>query len=72
MTLPDGPSAPGIVQGAFAQMEMNVVLRTLLRHLTLEPTHEPGERWHSRGIAHAPGQGGRAVVRRRAGQGPSR
>jgi cytochrome P450 len=70
--IPFGGGTRRCIGAAFAQMEMNVVLRTLLRHLTLEPTHEPGERWHSRGIAHAPGQGGRAVVRRRAGQGPNR
>jgi cytochrome P450 len=46
-------------------MEMNVVLRTLLRDFTLEPTSERGERWHSRGIAYCPAKGGRAVVRRR-------
>jgi hypothetical protein len=47
-------------------MEMNVVLRTLLRDYTLTPTAQPAERWHSRGIASAPGKGGLAVVRRRA------
>ena len=48
-------------------MEMTVVLRTMLRDVTLVPTGEPGERWHSRGIANAPGDGGRAVIRRRTG-----
>jgi len=51
---------------AFADMEMNVVLATLLREFDLRPTTEPGERWHSRGVAYAPGKGGLAVVRRRA------
>jgi cytochrome P450 family 138 len=51
---------------AFADMEMNVVLATLLREFELSPTHEPGERWHSRGVAYAPGKGGLAVVHRRA------
>jgi cytochrome P450 len=46
-------------------MEMNVVLRTVLRDFTLEPTDRPGERWHSRGVAFAPAKGGRALVRRR-------
>jgi cytochrome P450 family 138 len=56
-------------------MEMNVVLRTLLRDFILEPTSERGERWHSRGIAYCPAKGGIAVVHRRparqltAGQG---
>jgi cytochrome P450 len=48
-------------------MEMDVVLRTLLCHFTLEPTNERGERWHSRGIAFSPARGGRAVVHRRPG-----
>ncbi|MCO5971391.1 cytochrome P450 [Actinoallomurus soli] len=51
---------------AFATMEMNVVLRTVLRHFTLMPTTEPGERRHSRGVANAPAKGGVAVVRRRS------
>lgn len=51
---------------AFADMEMNVVLATLLREFDLRPTTEPGERWHSRGVAYAPGKGGQAVVRRRS------
>jgi hypothetical protein len=46
-------------------MEMDVVLRTMLRDAVLLPTGEPGERWHSRGVASAPGRGGIAVVRRR-------
>jgi cytochrome P450 family 138 len=50
---------------AFADMEMNVVLRTLLREFRLAPTTEPSERWRSRGIAYAPAKGGRAVVYRR-------
>jgi cytochrome P450 family 138 len=50
---------------AFADMEMNVVLRTLLRDFQLITTREPDERWRSRGIAYAPGRGGRAVVYRR-------
>jgi cytochrome P450 len=50
---------------AFADMEMNVVLATLLREFDLRPTSEPDERWHSRGIAYSPGKGGLAVVRRR-------
>jgi hypothetical protein len=44
-----------------------VVLRTLLRDFTLEPTSDRGERWHSRGVAYCPAKGGRAVVHRRTG-----
>jgi cytochrome P450 family 138 len=50
---------------AFADMEMNVVLATLLREFTVSPTTAPGERWHSRGVAYAPAKGGVAVVHRR-------
>jgi cytochrome P450 family 138 len=50
---------------AFADMELNVVLRTMLREFELTATDEPDERWHSRGVAYAPAKGGRAVVYRR-------
>jgi cytochrome P450 len=62
--IPFGGGTRRCLGAAFAHMEMNVVLRTLLRDFTLEPTSEPGERWHSRGIAYAPAKGGRAVVHR--------
>jgi len=64
--IPFGGGARRCIGAAFAQMEMNVVLRTLLRDFTLEPTSERGERWHSRGVAYCPAKGGRAVVHRRA------
>jgi hypothetical protein len=51
---------------AFAHMEMDIVLRTLLRELAIEPTTERGERMLFRGIAFAPARGGRAIVHRRA------
>jgi cytochrome P450 family 138 len=63
--IPFGGGARRCIGAAFAQMEMNVVLRTLLRDFTLEPTNERGERWHSRGVAYCPAKGGRAVVQRR-------
>ncbi len=66
--IPFGGGARRCIGAAFAQMEMNVVLRTLLRDFTLEPTSERGERWHSRGVAYCPAKGGRAVVRRRTGE----
>jgi hypothetical protein len=49
---------------AFAHMEMDIVLRTLLREFDLQATAEPDERWRNRGIAYAPARGGRAIVRR--------
>ncbi|MDQ7804469.1 cytochrome P450 [Amycolatopsis sp. A133] len=63
--IPFGGGTRRCLGAAFATMEMTVVLRTLLRDFTLVPTDEPGERWHSRGVAYAPAKGGRAIVRRR-------
>jgi cytochrome P450 len=63
--IPFGGGTRRCIGAAFATMEMNVVLRTMLRDFTLAPTVEPDERWHSRGVANAPAKGGVAVVRRR-------
>ncbi|GAA4511952.1 cytochrome P450 [Actinoallomurus oryzae] len=63
--IPFGGGTRRCVGAAFATMEMNVTLRTLLRDFTLVPTAERDERWHSRGVANAPAKGGLAVVRRR-------
>ncbi|NKE56940.1 cytochrome P450 [Lentzea sp. PSKA42] len=63
--IPFGGGTRRCLGAAFAGMEMNVVLRTVLRAVTLMLTDEPGERWHSRGIANAPAKGGRTIVRRR-------
>ncbi|MFL0278202.1 cytochrome P450 [Mycobacterium sp. SMC-19] len=49
----------------FANLEMDVVLRTVLERLTIEPTTAPGEKFHSRGVAFTPKKGGRITVRRR-------
>jgi cytochrome P450 family 138 len=64
--IPFGGGSRRCLGAAFAHMEMNVILRTMLRDVTLVPTDEPDERWYSRGVANAPGRGGRAIVRRRA------
>jgi len=64
--IPFGGGVRRCIGAAFAHMEMNVVLRTMLRDFTLEPTSERGERWHSRGVAYCPAKGGRAVVHRRS------
>jgi cytochrome P450 len=64
--IPFGGGVRRCIGAAFAHLEMNVVLRTMLRDFTLEPTSERGERWHSRGVAFCPAKGGRAVVWRRA------
>jgi cytochrome P450 len=50
---------------AFAHMEMDVVLRTLMRNVELEETGRRSERWLFRGVAFAPARGGRAVFRHR-------
>jgi cytochrome P450 family 138 len=65
--IPFGGGVRRCIGASFATLELNVVLRTLLRDFTLEPTNARDERWHSRGIASCPAKGGLAVVRRRAG-----
>ncbi|PXW99125.1 hypothetical protein C8E89_14212 [Mycolicibacterium moriokaense] len=50
---------------SLANLEMVTVLQTLLEEFTIEPTNAKGERWKSRGVAFAPGLGGRAVIQRR-------
>ncbi|MBF6475390.1 MULTISPECIES: cytochrome P450 [Nocardia] len=64
--IPFGGGSRRCIGAAFATMEMNVVLRTLLREFTLEPTDARDERAHFRGVALVPAKKGRAVVRRRA------
>jgi cytochrome P450 family 138 len=63
--IPFGGGARRCVGAAFANMEMDVVLRTVLRHFTIETTTAPGEKWHSRGVAFTPKGGGKIVVHRR-------
>jgi cytochrome P450 len=53
------------IGAAFANVEMDVVLRTVLRHFVIETDHAPDEKIHFRGIAFTPKDGGRIVVRRR-------
>jgi cytochrome P450 len=50
---------------SFANLEMDVVLRTVLQHFVIEPNRTPGEKWHARGVAFTPKKGGRIAVRRR-------
>lgn len=63
--IPYGGGVNRCVGAAFANMEMLVTLRTLLRRFEFTATDAAGESNHSRGIANAPGRGGRAVVHRR-------
>ena len=63
--IPFGGGSRRCVGAVFANMEMDVVLRTVLRHFTIETTTAPGEKWHSRGVAYTPKDGGKIVVHRR-------
>lgn len=63
--LPFGGGVRRCIGAAFAHMEMDVVLQTLLTTFDLQPTSAPDERWRFRGVAFAPARGGRVVVRRR-------
>ncbi|CAN5182233.1 cytochrome P450 [soil metagenome] len=63
--IPFGGGTRRCVGAAFANMEMDVVLRTVLQHFTIETTSKPDEKWHSRGVAFTPKQGGRVTVSRR-------
>ncbi|HEX7323068.1 MAG TPA: cytochrome P450 [Mycobacterium sp.] len=47
---------------AFANLEMDMVLRTVLRNFVIEPTTDPDEKWHARGVAFTPKDGGLIVV----------
>lgn len=50
---------------AFANLEMTVMLRTILREFELVPTTAPDEKITFRGLPYAPGDGGKAKVQRR-------
>jgi cytochrome P450 len=63
--IPFGGGIRRCIGVSFANMEMNVTLRTLLREFEFGTTYASGERLHSRGVATGPGRGGRAVVYRR-------
>ncbi|MGV0158548.1 cytochrome P450 [Mycobacterium colombiense] len=63
--VPFGGGTRRCVGAAFANMEMDVVLRTVLRRLVIEANDAPGEQWHCRGVAFTPKDGGRIAVRRR-------
>ena len=63
--IPFGGGTRRCVGAAFANVEMDVVLRTLLRHFVIETTTAPDEKIHSRGVAYTPKAGGRVVLHRR-------
>ncbi|MDS1114384.1 cytochrome P450 [Gordonia westfalica] len=64
--LPFGGGTRRCIGAAFATMEMDVVLRTVLSDFELLPTDDRAERWFSRGVAYAPSRGGRIALARRA------
>lgn len=64
--IPFGGGTRRCVGAVFANVEMDVVLRTVLRHFAIQTTTAPDEKMHSRGVAYTPKSGGRAVLRRRA------
>nr|WP_090278123.1 cytochrome P450 [Mycolicibacterium komanii]CRL73491.1 cytochrome P450 [Mycolicibacterium komanii] len=63
--VPFGGGTRRCIGAAFANVEMDVVLRTVLRHFVIETDNEPDEKVHFRGIAFTPKDGGRVVVRHR-------
>jgi cytochrome P450 family 138 len=63
--IPFGGGTRRCIGAAFADLEMNVVLRTLLRSYEFSTTYAPDEKWKSRGISWTPARGGRVVVHRR-------
>ncbi|WP_370331330.1 cytochrome P450 [Mycolicibacterium hippocampi] len=63
--IPFGGGTRRCVGAAFANVEMDIVLRTVLRNFTIETTAAPGEKAHSRGVAYTPKDGGRVVMHRR-------
>jgi len=63
---PFGGGIRRCIGAAFAHMEMDVVLRTVLRHVDLLPTSAADEATVFRGVAFAPKDGGLARIKRRA------
>lgn len=63
--LPFGGGNRRCLGAGFAQTEMRVVLREILRRVELSTTTEPGERQRVRGVVLEPHLGARITVRRR-------
>jgi cytochrome P450 len=63
--VPFGGGRRRCLGAAFALFELDVVLRTMIRHFDLESTAERAEHQSFRGLAYAPSKGGLARVHRR-------
>ncbi|HEV7918989.1 MAG TPA: cytochrome P450 [Solirubrobacterales bacterium] len=63
--IPFGGGVRRCIGAAFAQMEMDVVLRVMLQRIELLPTDAPAENFKFRGVTYTPSKGGLAEVRRR-------
>jgi cytochrome P450 family 138 len=63
--IPFGGGTRRCLGAAFALLEMDVVLRTMLRHFELLPASDKEERESFRGVAFAPAKGGMGRVWRR-------
>lgn len=63
--LPYGGGTRRCLGSALANLELDVVLRTVLQHFSIQPSMEPDEKQHSRGVNFTPARGGRITVHRR-------
>jgi cytochrome P450 len=63
--VPFGGGVRRCIGASFAEREMDIVLRTMLRTFELLSDDAPGERVQFRGVASAPAEGGVASFRRR-------
>lgn len=63
--IPFGGGINRCIGAAFANMEMDVTLKTLLREFHLAPTDAPDERRATRGVVRPPAKGGQVMVYRR-------
>lgn len=59
--IPFGGGTRRCIGAAFAHMELQVVLRTLLTEHSITPTDKRSEAWQSRGVAFAPADSGQIV-----------
>ncbi len=63
--LPFGGGVRRCLGAAFAQLELELVVRTFFELFELHPTHAPDEGWRSRGLTFTPKKGGRVTLSRR-------